>query len=116
MSKKSDEKLSPPEWQRRFDAACAIVARKYCDMFEFWRNCRYKPCRSTRRCSGDEADCLNRGWVTIPYESLYEARDRMVAEAPTNADGFLRLAHSFPPSSACLCLTKNPKTLAKARS
>jgi hypothetical protein len=34
---KSKEKLSPQEWQARHDAACAIVARKYCDMYAFWR-------------------------------------------------------------------------------
>ena len=31
---KSKENLSPLEWQARHDAACAIVARKYCDMFD----------------------------------------------------------------------------------
>ena len=40
MGKRNPE-LSPKEWQARHDAACAIVARKYCDMFEFWRTCRY---------------------------------------------------------------------------
>jgi hypothetical protein len=32
---KSKENLSAQEWQARHDAACAIVARKYCDMFAF---------------------------------------------------------------------------------
>jgi hypothetical protein len=49
MSKSKDDDLSPKEWQARYDAACTIVARKYCEMFEFWRDCRYKPFRSTMR-------------------------------------------------------------------
>ncbi len=35
MSKKPEEKLAPKEWPARHDAACAIVARKYCNMFGF---------------------------------------------------------------------------------
>ena len=34
---KSEDDLSPQEWQARHDAACAIVTRKYCDLFGFWR-------------------------------------------------------------------------------
>jgi hypothetical protein len=34
MSKNKDDNPPPKEWQARHDAACAIVARKYCDMFK----------------------------------------------------------------------------------
>jgi hypothetical protein len=54
------------EWQRRHDAACPIVARKYCDIFEFWRDCRYKPCRAAKRCSGDQGACLKMRWPSVP--------------------------------------------------
>ncbi len=102
MSKKSEEKLTTSEWQARHDAACAIVARKYCDMLGLWRTCRYKPCRSARRCSGDQGPCLQRGWLTVPYEIRNQAHDRMAAETPANADRFTGAAHGYPPYSSCL--------------
>ena len=51
---KSEEDLSPKGWQARREAACAIVARKYCDLFGFWRDCRYRP--------GRDRDCAARAF------------------------------------------------------
>jgi hypothetical protein len=110
---KSEEKLSPHEWQVRHDAACAIVARKYCDMFEFWRDCRYKPCRSARKCSGDQGACLESWWTTVPYDVGVAAQIRMSTETPPNADRFLRMAHHYAHHSLCLHDPKNQKTRAK---
>jgi hypothetical protein len=105
---KSKENLSPQEWQARHDAACAIVARKYCDMFKFWRTCRYKPCRSARRCRGDQGVCLESRWDSVPYEAGIAAQIRMAAETPPNADRFTRAAHYYTPCS--LCLHKSEKS------
>ncbi len=103
------------EWQRRFDAACAIVARKYCDMFEFWRDCRYRPCRSARRCVGDQGFCLESRCWDISYDAGLAAHLRMIAALPPGADGFFQTAHHQPPNSLCLHGSKNPKLHAKAR-
>jgi hypothetical protein len=97
--KESDDKLSAKEWQARHDAACAIVALKYCDMFKFWRDCRYKPCRSARRCAGDARDCLDRRWFSVPYEVGVAAHSQMSAETPPNAGRFLWGAHQRAPHS-----------------
>jgi len=111
---KSDDGLSPQEWQARHDAACAIVARKYCDMFGFWRDCRYKPCRSARRCSGDQGACLESRWQSVPYDVGVAAHDRMAAETPPNADRFTRGAHHYAHYSLCLHDPKNQKRRARA--
>ena len=92
MSKR-EEKLSASEWQARRDAACAIVARKYCDMFKFWRDCRYKPCRSARRCIGNPNACLGSRWHTVPYDAGIAAHRRMAADTPSNANRFAFIAH-----------------------
>ncbi|MGB6508452.1 MAG: hypothetical protein WBF07_10005 [Xanthobacteraceae bacterium] len=105
----------PKEWQRRFDAACAIVARKYCGMFEFWRDCRYRPCRSARRCVGDERFCLESGCWDISYDAGLAAHLRMIAELPPDADGFFKTAHHQPPTSRLLHGSRDPKLRAKAR-
>ncbi len=112
---KSEEKLSPHEWQARHDAACAIVARKYCDMFAFWRDCRYRPCRSARRCRGDQGACLQSRWQSVPYDAGVAAHDRMLAEASANADRFIRMAHHYAHYSLCLHDAKNQKTRAKTQ-
>ena len=103
------------EWQRRFDAACAIVARKYCDLFGFWRDCRYKPCLSARRCSGDAGACLQSRSQSIPHETGIAAHNRMLAETPTNADRFTRAAHGYEHGSLCLHKATSEKMRAKMR-
>ncbi len=103
------------EWQQRFDAACATVARKYCDMFEFWRDCSYRPCRSARRCVGDQGFCLQSRCWDISYDAGLVAHKRMIAELPPAADGFFLTAHHQPPTSLCLHGSKNPKLHAKAQ-
>src|SRR5579871_4084813 len=100
MARKKKRELSGEEWQARHDAACMIVARKYCDWFNFWHDCRYKPCRSARRCIGDARDCLDTRRVTIPYDADITAQRRMSAETPRTADRFLRNAYHQAPSSA----------------
>jgi len=112
MSKRK-EKLRPGEWQRRHDAACAIVARKYCDMFGFWRDCRYKPCRSARRCSGDQGACLESRWQSVPYDVGIAAQLRMPAETPPDADRFIRAAHHYAHHSLCLHGATSEKMRAK---
>ncbi len=78
----SERKLSAEEYQRRNEAAWAVVARKYCDKFEFWRDCRYKPCRSARRCVGDQGACLESRCWSIPYDVGVAAHNRMAAQIP----------------------------------
>ena len=112
MSKRQ-EKLSPHEHQLRHDAACAIVARKYYDMFGFWRDCRYKSCRSARRCSGDHGFCLQGRWHSVPYDIGVDAQFRMVAETPPNADRFTRAAHNYAHHSLRLHGRKRQQRLAK---
>ncbi len=96
------QKLSAEEYQRRNEAAWAVVARKYCDMFEFWRDCRYKPCRAARRCVGDQGTCLKSRCSSIPYEAGIAANERMVALTLPDADTFTWQAHLFAPTSGCL--------------
>jgi hypothetical protein len=109
--RKSVDELTPKEWQARHDEACAIVARKYCDMFGFWHDCRYKPCRAARRCSGDQGYCLHSRGYNIPYDAVAAARRRMAGATPPDADRFLSAAHRYELSD--LDKSKNPKTRAK---
>ena len=111
MSKR-EKKLSPQEGLARFHAACAIVARKYCDMFAFWRDCRYRPCRSARRC--DQRFCLQSRCWDIPYDAGVAAHSRMIAALPPGADSVHVTAHYQPPHSLCLHGSKNPNLRAKA--
>jgi hypothetical protein len=69
-------------------------------MFKFWLDCRYKPCRSARRCVGDARDCLHQRQFSVPYDVSIAARERMSAETPPNADRFVRTAYHQPPHSA----------------
>jgi hypothetical protein len=82
-------------------------------MFEFWRDCRYQPCRSVRRCSGDQGYCLQSRSASVPYDVGVVAQIRMLAELPPNADRFARPAYRQAHSSPCLHDPKNQKRRAK---
>ena len=112
--KAEDNDPASPRNRPLFNAACAIVARKYCDWFGFWRDCRYKPCRSARRCIGDEGTCLKKHWYSLTYQVRLAAHERMQAEAPPHGDRWLRLAHRYPPDSICGFLP-NDRLKAKVR-
>lgn len=97
MRKTKSEKLTPKEWQARFDAAKKAAQREYCNIFKFWRACRYKPCRKTKACSGDAFACLTRRIDEIPYELKYQTRDQIVAATPADADSATDTARRFAP-------------------
>jgi hypothetical protein len=62
MSRTTTKKLTPDEWQARFDTAAKVAQHEYCNIFKFWIACRYKPCRRAQRCEGDALACLKRGF------------------------------------------------------
>jgi hypothetical protein len=109
-SKSDNDDILLPKYKARRLAAFAAVARKYCDWFGFWRDCRYKPCRSARRCVGDQGTCLKNRWASVPYAISHEAEMRMLAEMPPDADRFMRLACYRGPYSLLL---HNPAETAK---
>lgn len=82
-------------------------------MFAFWRDCRHKPCRSARRCVGDQGFCPQSRWQSVPYDVGVAAQYRMLAETPPDADSFTRGAHNYAHHSLCLHDPKNQKTRAR---
>jgi hypothetical protein len=99
MSNKSPEKFTPEEWQARFDAAAKQAQREYCNIFEFWRACRLKPCRKTKTCGGDPHGCLKWGLKQVPEEIQDRAFDRVVWATPADADRPTKSARQFTPFS-----------------
>ena len=58
VRKRSEPDPKSQKYRDRFYAAQELVVRAYCDFFEFWRACRYRPCRRARGCRGDFIDCM----------------------------------------------------------
>lgn len=96
MSTKAKEKLSPEQWQARFNAAADAARREYCNMFKFWQACRYKPCRRATRCSGDARACLKRGIERVPYDDQFAATNRIIAATAADADAPSQSARRLP--------------------
>jgi hypothetical protein len=63
-----------------------VARREYCNIFRFWRACRYKPCRKAKTCSGDARACLKRGLGQVSYEAQDQAQDKIIAATPSEAD------------------------------
>jgi hypothetical protein len=97
MSKTTAKEDTPEEWQKRFNAAAEAAMREYCDMFEFWRDCRYKPCRKQRQCRGDARVCIKRCNAEISYEAGNEAHARLYARTPPDAGPQIHTARCFSP-------------------
>jgi len=102
MSKKKKQKeLTPEQHQAQFNAAAAAVRREYCNIFAFWRACRYKPCRKARACSGDAHACLKRGIGQVPYDAQDEAQRQIIAATPPEAYSAVHTARRFSPRGLC---------------
>ena len=99
MTKQSAEKLTPKEYQARFNAAGAQAQREYCNIFKFWRACRYKPCRRAGACRGDQLACLKRGVVNVPRDILDRAHAQVIAATPADTIQLERTARRFCPIS-----------------
>jgi hypothetical protein len=87
VPKMSEEKLTGPQWQAQYNAAAEVAQRQYCDIFKFWRGCRYKPCRRAKTCRGDSSHCLQRGRWGLPPDVLYQAELQVRAAVPAHLTG-----------------------------
>jgi hypothetical protein len=97
VNKESEQTLTPEDFQKRFDAAAQAAQREYCEIFEFWRACRLKPCRRHKACGGDALSCLQRGFTQVPEEARERALARVIAATAANADRPTRLARQMSP-------------------
>ncbi len=78
--------FTPQEYQARFYAGAKQAQREYCNIFAFWRACRLKRCRRAKECLGRARTCLKRGLDGIAYDAQYEAKLRIIAATPPQAD------------------------------
>jgi hypothetical protein len=99
VPRKPEAKLTGGEWQSRFNVAAARVQREYCEIFKFWRGCRYKPCRRSKACRGDPLACLNRGTPNMPYDLLHQAELQVRTATPADLTGPERSARNLSPTS-----------------
>jgi len=94
QDQKREQKFTPQEWQRRFNAGAKAAQRDYCELFRLWTACRYKPCRRARKCFGHARSCLERGLERIPDKVQYETNLRIIANITADADEPTRLGRS----------------------
>jgi hypothetical protein len=99
VPKTSEAKLTGDEWQARFNIAAAQVQREYCEIFKFWRGCRYKPCRRFKACGGDPLACLTRGTRDVPYDLLSQAELQVRTATPADLTGPERSARNLSPTA-----------------
>ena len=95
------KRMTAAAYQARFAAEKASLRRYYCNVFEFWRACPYKPCRKARACSGDAAACLKRGEADVPRKVQWNARQKLLQSTPANIGAPERLARQFMPNGLC---------------
>jgi hypothetical protein len=86
MTKQDEKEWDSKAWKARFQAGAGAALRAYCNGFEFWRGCRYKPCRCAHQCRGAAGRCLKRGLDRIPEEMQREVSLRVIAAIPADAD------------------------------
>jgi hypothetical protein len=86
VHKRSEPDPTSQKYRDRYFAAQELVVRAYCDFFEFWRACRYRPCRRARGCRGDFIDCIvaRRAGESHRFDA---ARAYVRAHTPKDAGG-----------------------------
>ena len=90
--------MSQERYVARFHAEKAVLARHYCNVFKFWRDCPCKRCRRERVCCGDQHACLKRRQNEVPRQIQWRARQQILALTPANAGPPERTAREFLPS------------------
>jgi hypothetical protein len=93
--------MSAPDYRARYRAEQTALRRHYCNVFAFWKTCRFKPCRKARGCAGDALNCLRRHIPAIPREAQFAARQRLLDATPANIGAPERLARQCMPSGLC---------------
>ncbi len=81
---KRKAKLDPVVHARRVAVESELQARRYCDAFALWRQCRDKRCRRRRGCVGDAHACVKRAAARVPQPVQVEARQRILGKTPHN--------------------------------
>jgi hypothetical protein len=81
---KRKAKLDPVAHARRVAAESELQARRYCEAFALWRQCRDKRCRRQRGCTGDAHACLKRGLARVSQPLQAEARQTILGAMPHN--------------------------------
>ncbi len=81
---KRKAKLGPLAHARRLAIEAELQARRYCEAFALWLNCRHKRCRRLRTCDGDAHACLKRALGRVPQAQQVQARKEILAATPAN--------------------------------
>jgi hypothetical protein len=103
VRKRSEPDPKSQKYRDRFYAAQELVVRAY---FEFWRACRYRPCRRARGCRGDVIDCIvaRRAGESHRFDA---ARAYVRARIPKDAGAPER--HAWMSDSCTVTWAKSPR-------
>jgi hypothetical protein len=97
LSKTANKQLTNERYVARFHAEKAALARDYCNIFKFWRDCPLRRCRNVRRCSGDPTACLKRRVIDVAREVRWQARQKILGATPPEAGPPERMAREILP-------------------
>jgi hypothetical protein len=78
----------------------ANLARCYCDLLRFWRDCPDKTCRRARRCGDQAGKCWQKRYGASPRKA--RLRDRVRATRKHLPLGERHLPQLYDPSDAML--------------
>jgi hypothetical protein len=96
---KLDAFLTHQEFSARFETEKAKVARRYCTLFRFWKDCRFKLCRRVRCCAGEPLACLQLSARRVPRDLQFAARQRLLETTPRNLAAPERAARELMPNT-----------------
>ena len=96
---KKSARMSDAQYVARFVAERAKLARAYCTLFKFWRDCARKNCRRERQCGGDPLRCLKRCESEVQRRAQWRARQDVLRATPADAGPPERMAREFLPGA-----------------
>jgi hypothetical protein len=99
-TKKTIEGIPAVQYRLRYSEERLKLLRHYCTVFNFWRMCRYPPCKKARACLGDAHACLKRNGASVPRQAQWEARQR-VLQTTQEKEGPERAARERMPYELC---------------
>ena len=90
-------RLTETQYAARFAAERVRMQRRYCDAFEFWRDCRRRQCRREHGCRGDAHACLKRAFGAVARDVQWRIRQNVLTATPANIGAPERTARQMMP-------------------
>jgi hypothetical protein len=96
------EMLTAAQFVARFKAEKALQQRRYCKVFDLWRQCPVRRCRRDHICRSNKPVCMLLAYHQLQHRAQWRARQDILDATPANIGAPERAARQCMPFDLCM--------------